>query len=173
MTALWERLRRVVMVRILGVDDTPHRIAWGVFWGGLIAMTPTVGFQIMMYVTVASLVRANKVSGIPLLFISNPLTVPPLYYFSWRVGYVLLHFRGTRDGQGEAFIKQRIRAITRSGSFWEELATAEFWSRLGGILWDMGAELWVGSLFLGLVLGGVSYLVARVAVSRYRRVLHR
>ena len=62
---------------LLRVRDTPRRIAWGVFLGSVVAMTPTLGFQIVLYVAIATVLRANKLSGIPILFISNPITAVP------------------------------------------------------------------------------------------------
>jgi len=39
---VWRRLRQIVFHNILHLDDTPHRIAWGVFLGTMIAFTSTV-----------------------------------------------------------------------------------------------------------------------------------
>ncbi|TFH27625.1 MAG: DUF2062 domain-containing protein, partial [Myxococcales bacterium] len=89
-TDLWRRLQQIVMHNILHLDDTPHRIAWGVFIGAMIAFTPTLGLQIMLYLPVAALLRANKLSGIPVLFISNPFTAVPLYYATWSLGAAIL-----------------------------------------------------------------------------------
>jgi hypothetical protein len=88
---LWRRLQQIVFHNILHLDDTPHRIAWGVFIGAMIAFTPTLGLQILLYLPIAALLRANKVSGIPILFISNPFTAVPLYYTTWSVGAAVLH----------------------------------------------------------------------------------
>ena len=87
----WEKLKDVVVHKILGLDDAPSRIAWGVFLGCVVAMTPTLGLQILLYVSLATLLRVNKLSGIPILFISNPFTAVPLYGFCWWVGNLLLH----------------------------------------------------------------------------------
>lgn len=88
---LWRRLQQIVFHNILHLDDTPHRIAWGVFLGTMIAFTPTLGLQIVLYIPIAALLRANKISGIPILFISNPFTAVPLYYTTWSVGAAVLH----------------------------------------------------------------------------------
>ena len=44
----WRRLKQIVLHNILHLDDTPHRIAWGVFIGAMIAFTPTLGLQIVL-----------------------------------------------------------------------------------------------------------------------------
>ena len=133
------RLRSLIVHRILGVRDTPRRIAWGVFLGTVVAWTPTLGFQIMIYVAIATLLRANKVSGIPILFISNPVTAVPLYWSCWKVGDLI------------------------------DLFTAEFWEQLGQTLWDMGTELWVGSFIIGFAMAIPMYFVTLIGVRAFRR----
>ena len=164
------RMRDVVVHRILGVDDTPHRIAWGVFLGFIVGWTPTLGFQIMIYVAVATVLRANKVSGIPIVFISNPFTAVPLYYFAWWLGVVLLHGH-MPDAATGATITERIGEPTAGGdvSIWTDILTESFWRELGATLWQMGAELWVGCLVLGVLTGVPGYMLAYWGVKAYRR----
>ncbi len=164
----WQRLKNLVVRRILGLEDTPHRIAWGVFLGLLIAMTPTLGFQIMLYVAIATVLRANKVSGVPLLFISNPFTAAPLYYGVWWVGSIALH--GTTDPDGADEVGRRLREAEAEAAFgWSDLATLEFWERIGALLWSMGAELWFGALVVGIATGVPGYFLTRVGVLQYRK----
>src|SRR6056297_631558 len=47
------RLKHLLVHNILHLDDTPHRIAWGVFWGFFIGATPTIGIQVLLYWIVA------------------------------------------------------------------------------------------------------------------------
>ena len=60
LNGLWRRLQQIVIHNILHLDDTPHRIAWGVFIGAMVAFTPTLGFQIVIYLAVAALLRSNQ-----------------------------------------------------------------------------------------------------------------
>lgn len=169
---LYRRLKDVIVHRILGVDDTPHRIAWGVFLGFLVAWTPTLGFQIMLYVAVASLVRANKVSGIPILFISNPLTAVPFYWFAWWMGSLVLNLGPPVSGESEEMIRDRLaQAEGDGGGDWtSDIFTSEFWYDLGQTALDMGGELWMGALVLGLLTGAPGYFATLWAVKAYRRV---
>ena len=168
---LWRRFKDVLVRRVLGLNDTPHRIAWGVFLGFLIAMTPTLGFQLLIYVGVAALLRANKVSGVPFLFISNPFTAAPLYYFVWWVGSLVLH--GGVEAEGRGLVAQRLDAVEREAEdadIWTDVWTEEFWVGVGQTLIDMGAELWMGALVVGGISGAVGYLSARIGVVSYRRM---
>ena len=165
-----ERTRRVLVDRIIGLHDTPQRIAWGVFLGTIVAWTPTIGFQIVIYVAIATLLRANKVSGIPILFISNPVTAVPLYWFCWRVGVWIL---GTEDQMSNpSEFRERVLASSdKAGQtdLWTEIWTAEFWNDLGSLLLDMGSEMWVGSLAMGVVSAIPAYFLTLWSVRVYRR----
>lgn len=169
---LWRRLQQIVFHNILHLDDTPHRIAWGVFIGAMIAFTPTLGLQIIFYLLVATLLRANKVSGIPILFISNPLTAVPLYYATWSVGATLLH---PEDG-GRVVTRDTIKAqLGETGHALKEtglsrLFDLELWMDAGRVLLSTGDELWVGGFILGLVTGIPLYFATRWGIGAFRHL---
>ncbi len=159
-------IRHLVINRVLKLNDTPHRIALGVFLGFVIGATPTVGFQMIFYFTVAALVGANKVSGILPVWLSNPITVVPLYYGNWVLGRLVM--TGSLDHGGAADITALLEASDSSGGGLAALVTKEGWSQLFEILIKMGAELWVGSLLVGLVLGLIGYWATLRGVTRFR-----
>ncbi len=168
----WRRLQQVVFHNILHLDDTPHRIAWGVFLGTLIAFTPTLGLQIVFYLPVAALLGANRLSGIPILFISNPFTAVPLYYTTWSVGARILHPEDggvvvTRDTI-TAWLGETGRALKESGP--GRLLERDFWTDAGRLLISTGDELWVGGLVLGLAAGIPLYFATRWGISTFRHL---
>jgi hypothetical protein len=162
----WTRLRDVVVNRILGLHDTPHRIAWGVFLGFVVAFSPTVGFQMMLFVAVATLFRANKVSGLPIVWITNPVTVVPVYYACWRIGAFLLDTDGDPE-RGARIIADLMGADTEWT--WSRLFESEFWAGVGSTLWELGGELWLGGLVVGVVTGAAAYPLTLWGVRAYRR----
>jgi uncharacterized protein (DUF2062 family) len=171
-TELWRRLQQIVFHNVLHLDDTPHRIAWGVFIGAIIAFTPTLGLQIIFYLLVATLLGANKVSGIPILFVSNPFTAVPLYYATWSVGATVLH---PEDG-GRAVTRETIkvwlgetgRALRETGL--GRLLDHDFWTDAGRVLLSTGEELWVGGFVFGLVTAIPLYFVTRWGISAFRHL---
>ena len=169
----FQRLKNLIVHQILGVADTPHRIAWGVFVGGIIAWTPTLGFQIMLYLAAATLLRANKVSGIPILFISNPFTAVPLYWFAWKVGDSVLNggeaAADTADATTVAERMQEAETSAEETNLFRDIWTAEFWEELGETLLSMGAELWVGGLVMGLLTAVPCYFLTLWGIRVYRR----
>ncbi|MGE0787888.1 MAG: DUF2062 domain-containing protein [Sandaracinaceae bacterium] len=168
MSGWWARVKGVVVNRILGLHDTPHRIAWGVFLGFVVAFSPTVGLQMVIYLAVATALRANKVSGLPVVWLTNPVTLVPVYYACWRIGAFVL---GTDDdpARGERIIAQLMGAGTEWA--WGRLFEAEFWRELGRTLVDLGAELWLGGFVVGVALGALFYPITIAAVRAYRRAM--
>jgi hypothetical protein len=156
------RLKRFFIYRVLHVDDTPHRIALGVAIGIFVTWTPTIGFQMVLTVALSALLRANKAVGVPFVWISNPLTLGPVYGPNYLLGCWLLGGR-YHGGHFLHFLK-----AAASGSGWMERLNA-IWKAMWTIFWP----LWTGSIVVGLLLGLLSYFATRWAVIRYRRHWHR
>jgi uncharacterized protein (DUF2062 family) len=166
---LWRRLQQIVFHNVLHLDDTPHRIAWGVFIGAMIAFTPTLGFQIVLYLPVAAILRANKVSGIPILFISNPFTAVPLYYATWSIGAAVLHpEKEVTRATIKTWLGNTGRALKDDGI--GRLLESEFWSEAGRLLASTGGELWMGALVCGLLVGLPSYFSTRWGINAFRHL---
>ena len=165
----WRRLKQIVLHNILHLDDTPHRIAWGVFIGAIIAFTPTLGLQIVLYIPIAALLGANKVSGIPILFISNPLTAAPLYYTTWKVGAAVLHpEREVTRATIQQWLGDAGKALKDDGP--GRLLDADFWSSAGRLLASTGAELWVGGLLCGVLVAVPTYFITRRGINAVRHL---
>ncbi len=82
---------RFFIYRVLHVDDTPHRIALGVAVGIFVAWTPTFGLQMILTVLLATLLRGNKLVGLPFVWISNPVTAWPIYFkMNYPLGKAIL-----------------------------------------------------------------------------------
>ena len=84
MSDIWRRTRRFLIVKVLHANDTPHRIALGIAIGVFIGLTPTVGLQMIIALALATALRANKVVCIPMVWITNPVTLVPIYS-AWAV----------------------------------------------------------------------------------------
>lgn len=166
----WARAKHLVLHRILKLDDTPHRIAFGVFLGFLVGATPTLGFQMLIYLGIAAILGANKISGILPIWISNPVTAVPLYYSNWKIGRLLLT-GDLKTSEASRRMIETVIAQTEAPAI--GVTHTEFWRVATQALVDMGLELWVGSLFVGLVAGAVGYWLTYRAVRLYRTKLKR
>jgi uncharacterized protein (DUF2062 family) len=152
---LIRRSRRFIIRRVLHTDDPPHQLALGVAIGIFVALTPTGGFQTALVVFLAWLMGANKVIGIPFVWISNPATLVPIYYPCYLVGRFLL---------GEPEIKW---------PWWEELMhppsgwfamTHFYWSRMI----EIAAPLWLGCIIVSGALAVMTYYLVYFSVRWYR-----
>ena len=166
----WSRVKRLVVHYILQLDGTPHSIAMGVFMGFLLGMTPTIGLQMVSYFGIAALIGANRVSGLLPIWISNPFTAVPLYYFNWRVGVFVM--TGQLDGSGRS--QEELAAVLADAPgqdlpFFERITSAEFWELLFDLFVALGVELWVGCIVVGLVTGVLGYWATYQGVKAYRR----
>ena len=80
------RARRFVVHNVLRADDPPHRLALAVAIALFVTFTPTIGFRSVLVVLLAWMFGANKLVGLPLVWISNPATFVPIDYPSYLTG---------------------------------------------------------------------------------------
>jgi len=64
------------------------------FWGIWISLLPIVGIQMLVVFFVSLLVRANLPVIVALQWISNPLTMGPIYFADYKIGMTLLKLVG-------------------------------------------------------------------------------
>jgi len=164
----WRRLRLTITQRILRLNDTPHRIAFGVFLGFVVGWTPTMGAQIILYWILATLLRANKASGILPVLMTNPVTALPVYLFNWKIGQWILHGGGVVDAHAGQLQQERISRFMSEFSV-TRLVESDFWRSAGETFRGLGIELIVGCLVVGLVCGSAGYLATYYGVRAYRR----
>ena len=101
---------------ILKADDPPHRLALGVAIALFVTFTPTIGFQSVLVVALAWLFGANKLVGLPLIWISNPATFVPIYYPAYRLGKWVLGGTPVKCNGGRNWPSRPIRRSRRSDS---------------------------------------------------------
>jgi uncharacterized protein (DUF2062 family) len=153
------KLKAFFIYRVLHIDDTPHRIALGVAIGMFVTWTPTVGFQMLLVLALSWLLGANKLVGVPFVWISNPATFVPIFLPNYYLGRWVLG----SNTEAPDFVK----AMTISRSWLETVQN--WWAATWQVFWP----LWVGSIIIGLVLGIVSYGLIYYAVVEYRKIKHR
>jgi uncharacterized protein len=160
----YRKFKDLFLHHILHVDDTPERIARGAAAGIFVAWTPTFGMQTVIAIAAAALVRGNKAAVIPMVWVTNPLTNPAIYTFSYLVGHFLM------TGEFRIDPAMRAKALTlMKETMLLDIWDASFWSRLWDVTKQIGLELWVGSCVVGLVVAAVTYPLVLRAVVGYRK----
>jgi uncharacterized protein (DUF2062 family) len=124
-------------------------------------MTPTVGLQMLMVLVIHTLLRANRLAGIVMVYISNPLTIIPIYWLDYLIGSFFM---------GKELVSYEEFAV-RMGTATELMGRWEFWAATKKLA-ELGANLAVptftGGVLLGLVLAVPLYPLTLAAARRHR-----
>jgi hypothetical protein len=75
-----------VMHWLVGLRGSPEAIARGLAIGLFVAFTPTIGVQLILAAALATLLGASRAAALVPVWITNPVTIPPIYGFTYMVG---------------------------------------------------------------------------------------
>lgn len=114
---------------------TKYSVAGAFFIGVFCAFLP-IPMQSLLAAFLAVVFKRNIALSVALVFITNPLTMPAVFYFNYQVGTLLLHTPVLHD----------------------QLIVQDIWDRLIQNFDTIGKPLLLGSLVCGLVFGYLSYL---------------
>ena len=154
--------------RLLQINDTPESIALGTAVGLFLAMTPTVGIQMILMIIVGTVIRANRLAGIIMVYISNPFTLIPIYWADYWIGAKLLGKELMAHSDFEDAFEGFILQLDSVGLWQASTGLAE---TLG---WGIVMPMFLGGAVFGLVLGIPTYpLTLRMVRGHHRRKEHR
>lgn len=108
------------------------------FFVGIFFAFMPMPFQMVAAAFVGVFIHSNLPISIGLVWISNPLTIPPIFYFTYKVGTVILDLP-TRPFEIELSVDW---AMTELGAIWEPLL--------------------LGSLICALIFGLMGYIGMRL-----------
>lgn len=134
---------RYCYLRLCRLRGDPRKIAGGMALGVYIGVTPTIPFHMISALILAHLFRLSRVAAVMGCWISNPLTIPPFYYFSFKIGEWLLY-------------------PNHALSFPQSVDVREL-LRLG---WEINLALQTGGLILALPWGVAAYFLTLWGVRR-------
>ena len=158
MTIQTKKSRRNILIRarpvlrwIIKLRSSPRAIAGGLGLGTFIAFTPTIGVQLILAIVVATLFNLNRPAAMIPVWITNPITVAPIYTFNYWLGCRIW------DGPPLSEVTGLFIEIGKT------MARLEFWDIQKQILavLHMGKDvlipLLLGSLVIGAITGAVVY----------------
>lgn len=146
--------------RILQIDDTHESVARGVALGVFVGLTPTVGVQMLIVAILNTLCRANRLAGLLMVYISNPLTMIPIYWCDYQVGRFIL-------GQ-PSISKERFEKIFALEGPNIVAKTQSFVSNLAEFSWDVAGPLFLGGFILGALFALPSYPLTLALLKKYK-----
>ncbi|OQX22980.1 MAG: hypothetical protein BWK80_28380 [Desulfobacteraceae bacterium IS3] len=135
--------------RLITVRGQPREVALGFALGIFIGASPTMGFQMPIAVFFAAILKWNKISAAMGVWITNPITAPFFYGFTYLVGAKILGL-GNMTG-----VTDNIDSVS------------EILSKAPEIVWS----LIIGGVVVGLPLAVASYYFCYSAVRKYQNDL--
>jgi uncharacterized protein (DUF2062 family) len=142
---------RKFIVRLLELDDTPREIAWGIAIGVFVAMTPTVGIQMITIALLCTLFGGNRLAGVAMAWISNPLTVVPIYWLNYVIGSIILRTPPMTKAEIAQLVK--LESTGMFGMFFE------FLGNLGSMTARCAGPMFLGGVIVGIVCAIPSYYI--------------
>lgn len=151
--AKWAKAREFVVHRILHADDPPHRLALGIAVGLFVAFLPIVGVKTGLAFGLAWMFGANKAVSVPLVWLSNPVTIVPMSYPGYWLGCKILD-------------------QSMSMNWIETLRSKESWlvktGQLMECLQDVALPLLLGCGIVAIVVAIPSYYFSLFSIRTYR-----
>jgi uncharacterized protein (DUF2062 family) len=124
-----------MLIRMRQLQGNPHYVALGMAVGIFISIMPIMPLQTVVAIALAFLVRGSKSAAVLGTWLSNPLTIPLVYYADYKLGCFLLGYQKTLDHISFDSFSQLM-----------ELGLEVTWAMI------------VGGVVIGAALGGVTYL---------------
>lgn len=88
----WPPVRqgKLNLIRFIRLRGTPEEVAKGLALGIFIGMTPTFGFQMVIALFFAWLLKENKLAALLGVWVTNPITAPIIYATQYETGRIIL-----------------------------------------------------------------------------------
>lgn len=146
-----KRFFRYYYIRFIRLRGEPDAIARGIAIGVFIGITPTIPLHTALSLLFAMIFKGSKIGALLAATIaSNPLTIFPLYYLSWRIGNLLTPYNLSWER-----IQQTLNILLGDVSFMEKLTAINGLGQeaiivmvLGGVV--LALPFSVASYFAGL-----------------------
>jgi len=149
---LWQRFT----AWLVGHSD-PKEVALGLAIGAAVSLTPLIGLHAVLAVLLASITPSNRLAAILGTQVGNPFTLPFFFWLEYKIGSWITGVQ-----------------VTTSLSFSQiglEEAADRMVKLFGEAAWPFSVGMVILAVLVGLVVYGLTVLVARVLHLRMRRRL--
>lgn len=149
---------RHLLRSLLMLDDTEHAIALGTAIGVFLGLTPTVGLQMITVMLLSActrrLFRFNVMAALMAVYVSNPVTLVPIYYGLYKVGTLFV---------GGTVTREQFAATLEYSNF------SEWWNTVAELFVSLGHPLLVGTAVVSIPCGLLTYPLMRWLLSWFRK----
>ena len=136
----------------------------GVALGAFIAFTPLIGLQTLLAALVATVVGASKKAAMLAVWISNPLTMGPIFAVTYQLGVLLgspAPAMAATSGEGVVAPGVEASVLVASPYGLESLMQAG---------WGYILPMFLGGAVIGLLAGFLAYQLTHRGVLAYQAV---
>lgn len=137
---------------MLGRDEPPELVAASFALGVTISFTPLLGFHWIIALTLAVVLKLNKVDVLLGTLVVNPLTIGPIAAVAIPIGRLV--FRAEREAL--------------SHLPWKEFLNTSFWTHAAPRMRVIGLQWAAGMFVLSLVAGALTYVVLVHVIRAHR-----
>ncbi len=152
---------RPVLKWIFKLRGSSKAIAGGLSLGMFIALTPTVGIQVILAALFATIFNLNRPAAIITVWITNPFTIPAIFTFNYWVGLKIF------SGPPVSDVAKRLL------DFVKQMASFDIWQMMDQFIafMKLGKEVLIplatGSIIVGSCIAGVTYVVSKRVLEAY------
>ncbi len=143
---------RTRFLHMTGRDDPPETVAASFALGVAISFTPLIGLHWIIALTLAFLLRLNKVDILLGTLVVNPLTLGPVSAVALPLGRIVLRAR-----------QEAIHDLP-----WGQFYKTSFWSSARPAMKTIGIQWGTGMFSLSIIVGALTY-VGMLALLKRRR----
>lgn len=147
---------------LLSLKGSPQQISLGLAVGVLVGFSPLWGLHMVIAAALATLVGGSRPAAVAAVWLSNPLTVIPLYTLTYRVGHAFV------PGASSASIADLLRRVIFAPgvAWWDVMQRSKIIFRVGE---EILIPLTIGGLLIGTFAAVSSYVICRVTLTRLRQ----
>ena len=149
---------RALFKWLVRLRKSPRAVAGGFALGVFVAFTPTIGFQIVLAIFLATVLSLNRPAALLTVWITNVATMAPIYTFNYWVGSLFW------PGPPVAEVYSTFIAIGA------QLVKLDFWEfgrqfeTMLGLSSALAIPLFIGSVIVGLLGAALTYLTAMAVI---------
>ncbi len=160
---LRDLFRQRIVAPIFSSEAPASEVAWAVAIGLFIGLTPTMGVQMYLAAGVWLLCRPfgfrfNLPVSVAMVWITNPLTVIPIYYAFLMVGGLVLQ---VSENLNYDYFRDTLTQISTQGNAWEAMINGTKF-----LLVDLGWPMVIGSQFFAIPGALLGYILTLRALNR-------
>ncbi|MGI6393189.1 MAG: DUF2062 domain-containing protein [bacterium] len=150
-----------IWTKLVSLNDSPHSVAFGLALGVFIGFLPIMGIQMAVVLLFAfPFKKANKVAAVAGVWITNPVTVIPIYAFIYWIG---TFFYPAKDLLTAESLKRQMREVLQLDGFIDQ---TQAFLKLGA---DIFLPMCIGGAVIGALAMIPTYFITKTLLEKRKK----